>query len=59
MIKTVCPAYTFRKGTIISEVIPISNTRDSIAVTKVTADTLTLLLKEMGVHEELTFIRMD
>jgi hypothetical protein len=57
--ETVSRAYTFRKGTIISEVIPMANTRDSIPVTKVTTDTLTLLLKEMGARKERTFIRVD
>lgn len=57
--ETVSRAYTFRKGTIISEVIPMVYRRDSIQVVNIARDTLTLRLKEMGMHKERAFIRIN
>jgi hypothetical protein len=57
--ETVSRTYTFREHTIISEVIPMVNTRDSIQVVNIARDTLTLRLKEMGVYKERAFIRIN
>ena len=56
--ETVSRSYSFKGNTIISEQIPIVNTRDSIQVINIKRDTLTLHLKEMGVYKERTFIRL-
>lgn len=57
--ETVSRKYDFKRNTIISEEIPIVNTRDSIQVINITSDTLTLRLKEMGLYKERTFIRLE
>jgi hypothetical protein len=56
--KTVQHNYTFQESTIISEVKPIINLRDSLRVVTVNRDTLVIELKEMGRYIPRTFVKV-
>lgn len=56
--KTIQHNYTFQQSTIISEVKPFINLRDSLHVIAVNRDALVIELKEMGKYIPRTFVRV-